>query len=423
MGILQGQDRRGPAALIDGTHGARGNPRASFLPEMKKYDLIIVGGGAAGLVAASARPGKGVLVCEALQRAGKKLLASGNGKCNLLNRDLSPAYYNAPGFAGVVFKRYPEAALEDFYRSLGLKLRFLDGRGYPLSETSGSVLDVLRRAVSDGGAEIRTGCRVDGIEKKDGVFAVSTVQGVFYADKVLFATGSDASFGSDSLSLAEGFQRTVPFRPGLAPLITDPAPIAGLNGVRVKSDVSLFSGGRLLKTERGEVQFKTFGLSGIAVFNLASVYSHAGCPADAFVSVNLPQAPVREVRADFAERAERYGTCGRVLSGVFHRMVSAAVLRAAGLGEDSPCGKNEAERLADAAADFRLPVKRVADRSLAQVMCGGVATDGIDPETMESRVVKGLFFAGEAVDVDGLSGGYNLMWAAASALTAAESSR
>lgn len=387
---------------------------------MKKYDIIIIGGGVSGLIAANAAKSKSVLILEASPRVGKKLLATGNGKCNLLNKNLSADYYNAPDFVLPVFNRYNEKSLENFYDDLGLAIRFdSEGRGYPVSECAATVLDILRRAVSNKGVDIITECRVTGVEKKD-CFVISASCGEYFADKVLFAAGSDAGFGIDSLDILDRIAANRPFRAALAPLSTDTAPIKGLNGVRVKCAASLITGGEYVRTEYGEVLFKSFGLSGIAVFNLSSLYVRAGAPENSYISLNLLEQSYKKVLETLIHKAEKFKTADELLGGIFHKMVNACILNYAGVGAREKCGENDLKKIAAAIVNYRIRIKGVADKSLAQVMCGGINLDGINKNTLESKSVKGLYFSGEAVDIDGLSGGYNLMWAAASALTAAE---
>lgn len=387
---------------------------------MKKFDIIIIGGGVSGLIAAIAAKSKSVLILEASPRVGKKLLATGNGKCNLLNKNLSADYYNAPDFVTPVFTKYNEKSLENFYDNLGLALRFdSEGRGYPMSECAATVLDVLRRAVCEKGVETVTDCKVTRIEKKD-CFVLTAASGEYFADKVLFAAGSDAGFGIDSLNILDGIAANRSFEAALSPLSTDTAPIKGLNGVRVKCAASLISGGKHMRTEYGEVLFKSFGLSGIAVFNLSSYYVRAGTPENSYISLNLMEQPYEKVLDTLTHKAEKFKTASELLSGNFHKMVNACILNYARVDAGEKCVENNLKKISAAIVDYRIKITGVPDKSLAQVMCGGIKLDGINKNTLESKSVKGLYFSGEAVDIDGLSGGYNLMWAAASALTAAE---
>lgn len=382
----------------------------------KKYKAIIIGGGAAGLVVAAAAKTLDILIIEANPRVGKKLLATGNGKCNLMNLRLSPEYYNDASFVTPVFERCGVDKMIEFFARLGLIMRFDDeDRGYPLSESAATVLDVLRRAVVNRGVTVLCDNKATKIQKEEGVFCVTTDKGgKYFADKVVFATGSPAGFGLDSLCLLNNVDYR-PFSPSLAPLITETDVIAGLNGVRVKCRASLVSCGKVIAVENGEVLFKSFGLSGIAVFNLSAAYVRAGCPSDAYISLDLLDG----VKDLFAVRAQGRKAAD-FMTGVFQKMLNLAVLKYAGVGEDERVIDCVAEKLYNAACDFEIKIKSTADVSLAQVSSGGITTAAVNKNTLAYEGDENLYFCGEALDVDGLSGGYNLMWAWASAFTVAE---
>ena len=375
------------------------------------------------MIAAVCAKEKNIAVLEASPRIGKKLLATGNGKCNLLNKTLSADFYNNADFAATIFKKYGFAELREFYEKSGLMLRFDEaGRGYPLSESSASVLEIMRRALDEKGVNIFTDTEVKSVSKNDGVFVLETSNGIFRAEKILIATGSDAGFGLDCTGLLKGLADVKPFACSLVPLCTPTGSIKGLNGVRVKCSAALVIEGEKIAEENGEVLFKTFGLSGIAVFNLSAAYARAGCPENAYVTLNFLERDFSGVRAAFQERLKgKEISAKNFLTGILHKMLISAVLNYAGVSEDKILNIDDIDKLAKAVTDFKISVIKTADKSLAQVSSGGVSTEMINKNTLESTRVKNLFFAGEAIDVDGLCGGYNLMWAAASAMTAAES--
>lgn len=381
------------------------------------YKVIIIGGGASGLMTAIAAKTDDILIIEAAQRVGKKLLATGNGKCNLLNDRLNPRCYNNANFVAPIFEKYNQTYMQKFFEKLGLILRYDDeGRGYPLSESSNTVLDILRQSAAKKNVDVLCDTTVTAIKKTADGFSVICKSGVFSADKVVLATGSNAGFGIDSLGLLSNKVKTLPFRPSLAPLLTDTSGIVGLNGVRVKCIARLIVGGKAVAEENGEVLFRTFGISGIAAFNLSSVYSRLNRPADAEVSLDF----LGKDREKFLGK-ELGGSADEFLNGAFHKMLSLSLLKYAHVRVDATVDKSLANVLCDAATDFRIGVKAVADMSLAQVATGGISTESVNKNTLEVEGVKNLFVSGEALDIDGVSGGYNLMWAWASAFVVAES--
>ena len=342
-----------------------------------KRRVAVIGGGAGGLCAAiaAAEEGAAVTIYERQNRVGKKLLKTGNGRCNLTNENLSPADYNHPDFVSAQLAACDTAALRSFFASLGLwTVADGEGRVYPRSDTAASVLDVLRLRFREGeGAE---------------------------CDAVIVAAGG----GVDLLS-ALGHS-LVPFSPILCPLRTDAAPIKGLGGLRVKGLVRLYKGTKLLCEEAGEVLFRDFGVSGIVILNM-SRFASPGCS----LSIDLlPEMSEGEVAAALRSRQLPRE---ELFTGIFHKRIGEALLRAV---PDA-----DAEKLAALIKDYRLAVSGVADAASAQVTRGGASVEEFDPVTLRSRLYDGLYAIGETLDVDGRCGGYNLHWAFVSGLAAGRS--
>ena len=370
--------------------------------------VLVIGGGAGGLAAAVAAAGDGadVTILEKANRVGKKLLKTGNGRCNLSNINVSPEGYNRPAFVQPLLDKTGCGELRAFFASLGLWTVSDDaGRVYPRSDTAASVLDVLRLAAADNGASEMCSTEVTAIRPRgDGGFAVETREnGELTADRVIVATG-----GGTALLRPLGFE-TVPFAPVLCPLKTDPGPIRGLSGLRLKCRAELRRGGKTVYAESGEILFRDFGVSGILALDL----SRHALPGDELGLDLLPEMSREELRARLAERTALGRDRGEMLTGVFHRRVNEALLRAAG-GDDP-------EALAGVMKDYRLTVLGPGDTQNAQVTRGGAAADQFDPLTLESRRVPGLYCVGEALDIDGRCGGYNLHWAFVSGLAAGRS--
>lgn len=386
--------------------------------------VLIVGGGAAGLCAAiaSARQGAPVTVLEADARVGRKILASGNGRCNLTNRAVSPEDYNHPAFVTPVLSEYSGDTVCDFFGSMGLLTAADDeGRVYPTTNTASSVLDVLRYECTKLNVEIRCGHEAVGISRResDRGFDVLTRGGY-----ILSASAVVVSTGVGTLLESLGHTSIDPV-PVLGPLRTGTERIRGLSGVRVRCSASLIvdadddaAGGRVVATEHGELLFRDYGVSGIMVFDL-SRYLEAEC----VLSVDLfPAYSNTELGAMLVERRDALGwrTAETFCAGMLHDRVARAILRLCDLRPDTPARELDLDVMATLLKDFRLPVLGMGDAAQAQVTRGGACVSQFDPRSMESLCVEGLFAAGEVLDIDGRSGGFNLHWAWASGMTAGQ---
>ena len=392
---------------------------------MRQSRVLIVGGGAAGLSAAiaSARLGVAVTLLEGGARVGRKILASGNGRCNLTNLSALPQAYNHPDFVEAVLGRYPCEAILAFFDEMGLLTRADDeGRVYPVANAAGSVLDVLRLECAGLGVDVRCGFEVASVAEEPGGagFEVSSRGGeTIRGETVVITTGEGGSL------LANLGHEMVETSPVLGPIRTDAEPIRGLSGVRVRCAATLLrgvdedgAGGDAVATERGELLFRDYGVSGIMIFDL-SRYLEKRC----VVSIDLfPEVGAPELRTMISRRCVdlSWRTAETFFAGMLHDRVARAILRAEGIGFDTPIAKLPQARLAARLKDFRLAVVGMGDASQAQVTRGGASVADFDSYTMASRRADGLFAAGEVLDIDGRSGGYNLHWAWASGIVAGE---
>lgn len=393
---------------------------------MRQSRVLIIGGGAAGLTAAvaAARLGASVTLLEGGARVGQKILASGNGRCNLTNLSAAPEAYNHPYFVSPALDAYPCERVCAFFGEMGLLTRADDeGRVYPATNAAGSVLDVLRMECAHLGVDVRCGfevVRVVEVPGGGGFEVTSEDGGTLRAEAVVVTTGGGCELlGNLGHELVERV-------PVLGPLKTDAAPIRGLSGVRVKCAATLLggvgddgTGGNAIATERGELLFRDYGVSGIMIFDL-SRYLEAGCviSIDFFPDVTQP-----ELESMISQRCDElaWRTAETFFAGMLHDRVARAVLRAAGVSGDTPVADVPQARLVALLKDFRLRVLGLADAGQAQVTRGGAAVAEFVPDTMASRRVDGLFAAGEVLDIDGRSGGFNLHWAWASGIVAGES--
>ncbi len=371
---------------------------------MTKQHLVIIGGGAAGLAAAAeaAKLGGTVTLLERADRVGKKLLQTGNGRCNLTNLGVSPDAYNHPDFVRPVLSGLDCAALRAWFAERGL-LTCGDGSGriYPVSDTASSVLDVLRLACEEQGVRTLCGFEAAKLGRDNTVTAADGRR--LAGDAVIVATGGGTAL------LRQTGHAMIPFSPVLCPLRTDPAPIRGLSGLRVKCAAALKRDGSCVRVLRGEVLFRDYGVSGIVIFDL-SRFAEAG---DTLELDLLPELAEEELCKLIEARKRRFPDRDEaaLLTGMFHSRINAALLRAA--------GSTDAAALARAVKRFALTVRGCGDPRQAQVTRGGADVTEFDPASLRSRRCAALYAAGEALDVDGACGGFNLHWAFSSGITAA----
>lgn len=385
----------------------------------QKYDVIIIGGGASGLFLASQLPSSlKVAILESNDRVGKKLLATGNGKCNLTNLDMNIVHYNKPGFVESFLDRFDAHDTIVTFEKMGLVTKVIDKRVYPYSECASTVLDVLRNAIKNNHTEVLTSHFVNTVECFNDVFTVGGIiktdgkpnQSFAYrSDAVVLATGSPATFGKDSTSLYTALGHTVRhMTPSLVPIKTNKEPLKGLQGVRVKAGVRIG-----YRYETGEVLFKDFGVSGIAVFNLSSEIARGRAKVGDMLTIDfMPEYSKAEVE-DILTKRNNNCTVEELLLGTFHTRVQERIIWAAGCnGYDF--AQSKIGMIANAIKNYKFTIEGLGDASLAQAMSGGLDTREFDDNLM-SLNVRNAYVSGEALDIDGDSGGYNLQWAFSSA--------
>jgi len=409
---------------------------------MNPYDCVVVGAGAAGVTAAlfaSARGGR-VLLLERGARAGAKVARSGNGRGNLLNLKPYPGAYHGT-FAPVaerLLQETPPDALAAWFASLGLVLREEgEGRVYPANGHAPGIADVLRTRLAEQGAQLRTRMEVMAIRAnpKGGlrVSGRNTETGErfeFQTHSAVVAVGSEAglpdgeAFTADLL--ADLGHPVAPIRPALAPLRTDPNAIRGLKGVRVKARVSLMAGCQALREETGEILFGEDCVSGVAAMQCAVAAGEAeGRPLVLHVDLlhgTLPVRPDGDLRLYYEGLAAQTpaSPAVRLLLGAAHPRVAPLLLRAAGMPADVSNAGCDWPRVCALLRDWPLPITGVAPLPRAQAASGGALLEGFDPVTLESKRLPRLYAAGEALDIAGDCGGFNLMWAWASGRVAGQ---
>ena len=396
------------------------------------YDAIIIGGGASGLMCAIAakrkNPRMSVAIIEKNDRVGKKLLSTGNGRCNLTNANVAPDKYVGNGakkLVGAVLQKYNVQSLLDYFGTLGLLTsKDSEGRYYPLSRQASTVLDVLRFNCEALGIEMICGEAVTKVAAEKG-FSVTTKQNVYTAKKLVIAAGSPAApklGGSRSEALFLG-HKAAPFSAALCPVTVRSDILKSLKGLRVQAEVKLESDKGVVKTERGEVQFNEDNLSGICVFDL-SLFAKP----DMRISLDLlPDISEKELYNILLKNKTLFAnhTIDNLLTGILQKRMAQAVLKSAGVKDFSrscsTLGDGELGSIAKTAKSLGFTVTGNAGFDRAQACRGGVLCGQIDPVTMQSLLVKNLYFCGEALDVCGECGGYNLHFAFAGGIIAGES--
>ena len=391
--------------------------------------VAVIGGGASGMMAAltAARvQGRTVHLIERQQRVGRKLLATGNGRCNLTNRNAAPGDYSGtdaafafPALSGFT----PEDTLA-FFAELGLlTVTEYGGRVYPLSDSANSVLDVLRFALDRAGVVLHCGTPVEEIRKSAHGFVLSgEALGTLDADAVILACGGAA--GSKLGGVTDGYRlgkalghRRTALYPSLTRIRTETELPRALKGIRVQANLRLTRVEVPLAESQGEVQFTETGVSGPASFDLSRA---AACGGDRLtLHLRLLPFELQELQELLQARCRQFPEveASELFTGMLHNRLGRMVVKAAGLPAQAALSSLSKEQLLAAARqclDFQLPVLGVDGFEAAQVTAGGLRTDEFDPGTLESRLAPGLFACGEVLDIDGPCGGYNLQWAWAS---------
>ena len=428
--------------------------------------IVIIGGGASGLVAAIGAAGTGadVTIVEHMDRVGKKILSTGNGRCNLTNLRMVAACYRC-GQEGVpmeVIRGFGVDKTLAFFKGLGIEPKDRNGYIYPNSDQASAVLDVLRCEVERLGVVVLLSCNVEKIVPVDGNkdgkvggefknkakksvkveedsnqpaggrvrYKVYTDQGVLDADAVILAAGSKAapSTGSDGsgYELAKMLgHRVIKPLPALVQLRCQGNMYRQMAGIRTDARVKLMAANELLAQDRGELQLTDYGLSGIPVFQVSRFAARAldqGKKVTALVDF-MPSWDDGEAFGLLKKRAALLGhkTAEELFTGLLNKKLALVLIKLAGIQSSRKAGElssRQLKLLLEQIKTYEAIVMSVNPFANAQVCCGGVDTREVDASTMESRLHDNLYLAGELLDVDGICGGYNLQFAWSSGMTA-----
>ena len=384
----------------------------------------IIGAGASGMAAALAaaeNESVQVVLMERQARVGRKLQATGNGRCNLSNlHALSGRYHGEnPGFADFALNRFPPAAALDWFRELGLFTVAEDsGRVYPYSDQANSVVDVLRFGLEKPNIAVRLGFEAEKVKKTASGFRITAGDETVQCDKLIVACGGLAGTklgGSMSgykllRSLGHGCTR---LRPALVQMKSDWDGAASLKGVRANCRAAIYHDEAWFSESTGELQFTQYGLSGPVIFEISRDVCQGGgkwlCRLDF-----LPDTRQEDLKAELIRRRDTNLPVSELFTGILHNRLGRVLTQEAGIysgGTIAELSDDALDRAARMAKAFDVGLTEPMGMDSAQVTAGGILTSEFDDKTMESRLTPGLYACGEVLDVDGDCGGYNLQWA------------
>lgn len=398
---------------------------------MRSVDVLVAGGGASGMMAAitAARGGSRVLVVEKKNRPGKKLLATGNGRCNYTNRVQAAECYRSRCIdkAWEIIRSFDEKETVAWFREIGILPGERRGYLYPSSFQAAAVQHSLEREMARLGIELHREETVQSVEKWQGrngtgYVAVSDA-GKYLARNVIICTGGRAApcHGStgDGYRIVQPFSLAmVPVYPALCSLVAEKAYAGKWSGNRVQGRVSLTADGELLAEDAGEIQLVSHGISGIPVFQVSRYAAEAlseNRNVVLFVD-SMPEWEEKEVFAELCRRIQRDKKqgAGDLLTGMLPDKYSGVLLCESGIDPSDRAehiSEKPLKKLAQFIKKFPVEIQDTAGFEKAQVTSGGISLDEIDAATMEVKKCPGLYLAGELLDVDGICGGYNLQWA------------
>lgn len=389
-------------------------------------NVIVIGGGASGIVAAiiARRNNSYVTLLERNDRIGKKLLVTGNGRCNYTNADMSLDYFHSSNKKCIenVLKIFDRDSTLDFFGRLGIMPKVEEGKIFPMSLQSSSVLDVLRYELERLNVNVVTGAYVTEISKKKD-FLIKTKTGeTFHADKVIIATGGMAMAvsGSDGNGYKFGkeFGHSINTpTPALVQLKLESDKLKAMDGVKFEGSANLYIDGELNRSEKGEILFTDYGVSGPPILQL-SREAVRGISEKRNVQLELKLFDKSsEEFTNYLLKRFSYMPTKTIelgLIGLINKKLIIPILKEIHLDKNKlvkELSKQDVDKLAHILTDWRFKVIGDKGWGQAQTTAGGILTQDINPETLESKKVKGLYFCGEILDVDGDCGGYNLQWA------------
>ncbi|MCX5715557.1 MAG: aminoacetone oxidase family FAD-binding enzyme [Candidatus Omnitrophica bacterium] len=390
---------------------------------MEKFSVAIIGGGAAGITAAisARRSGKPVAICEKMPQLGKKILITGNGRCNLLNDDTSSAHYNpaSRNLVSSVFSRFGKADIVDFFNGLGLEIYCKEGRVFPMTNQASSVLKALEIELKRLSIPVELNFDVKAISGSKGAFILKSKNGAEMVSENIIITGGGKTYpalGSDGnayeLAKKVGHSVIAPV-PSAVPLVLKDPLCHLLQGQKIFADVTSLIDGKAAGKASGELLFTKYGLSGTAILDVSediSIAVNRHHSNDVVISADMvPFMDAKELENELERRIKAGFAPGDFLAGLLPNKFSAAL---------SDLLRYDTAQMAAILKDKRFKVTGTRGWNEAEFTSGGVSAAEINAHTLESDMEKGVYFAGEILDVQGKRGGHNLAWAWASGFVA-----
>lgn len=396
--------------------------------------VAVIGGGAAGMMAAitAAREGVKVTILEHKDRIGKKILSTGNGRCNFTNTFQTPACYRSDNrdFAWNIIQKFNVEKTISFFKELGIYPKDRNGYLYPYSDQAAAMLEVLQIEIAKLDICVMTEINVLDIQPVKRGIRVTTDKKTITVDSVILACGSKAApvTGSDG----SGYQlakllghRIVPVLPALVQLRCAEKFYKSISGVRVQGTVEIYADDISLASDTGEIQLTNYGISGIPVFQVSRYAAKAIYQKQSVTAVLnfMPDMNKDEFLSFLQERITLcpHKTLDEFFTGIFPKKLCELWIRLSRLPKEmrvSDLSGEQLEKLVLLIQHLRTHITETNAFEQAQICCGGVDTTEINPDTLESNYVPGIYFAGELLDVDGICGGYNLQWAWSSGFVA-----
>ena len=387
-------------------------------------EVVIVGGGASGLTAAitAARNGKDVTIIERNNKCGKKILITGNGRCNFWNTDENLSHFHSSN--SNLLKEFitdeRKNSILKFFDSLGLAYKTKNGYYYPFSNQAFTVENALLSECKKLNIKIINDITVEKIIKKD-YFIINPDKEKITAKNIIIATGSKAApkTGSDGLgyeiSKSLGHNIITPL-PSLVQLKANEPYFKNWSGIRTDVKVNLLINHKYIKSETGEIQLTNYGLSGICIFNLSGKAAKAlNQNKNVIISINfIPFASNPKTFLQNLNKNSYHKTISELLEGILHYKLVDIIIKKTHLKRDlllNTLTDNELNNLIKTLTDFQIEILDTHTLDHAQVCSGGIPLTEINSKTLESLKVKNLYFTGEIIDIDGDCGGYNLGWA------------
>jgi len=403
---------------------------------METYELAIVGAGPAGLMAtiAAAQKGKKVILLEKNELIGRKILATGNGRCNLTNKNINADSYHGASDAFIknILGKFNQVQTMDFFESLGVALKEEDrGRIFPRSNQASTIVTALKQAIEESNITLKTNVTVKSVDKCS-YFVIKTENGLsFEAKKLILSTGGKAAFqfgsSGDGIFWASKLgHKIVPIFAALVPIETKETWVKEVQGIKIEVKVTTKVDNKTIQESFVDCLFTHFGLSGPAVMAQAGKISPLLNSNSVKIFIDLyPEITEQDLDQKIEQifKNNNKKTLSNSLLGLFPAKLVPIILSLAGVDQNknaSEISKTDRLKIVRCIKGTELTVKKVRPLKEAQVSRGGIDTTEIDQNTLESKLIKGLYFAGEIMDVDGDSGGFNLQWAWSSGFVAGQ---